>query len=209
MSPAKEQEDRPPANAAFTMPVPLSAYERRAVAMTQEKFVQRFTQPFLVLARTTSLVAAIKQAHKEAFNLNNTAISMQSSAEAPLAYICPIRCRPGAPKSSTVNLGRNPDNDIALPVGSVSAVHLQFAAPTGPGRPWSARDMGSKNGTFIDGVRMIPGQPYELHSGAQLEIAQEVCGSFWEPDELWRVLRNPSRLQELLNARPQQVPEPW
>ena len=70
-------------------------------------------------------------------------------------------------------------------------------------------DLGSKNGTFLDGQRMIPGQPYDLRNGAQIEIARDVSGSFWDSAELWRLLQDPSRLRELLKKKTAQPADEW
>ncbi len=51
---------------------------------------------------------------------------------------------------ATSSIGRNHDRDLVLLAGSVSREHAELAvAETG----WAVRDLGSRNGTFVDGVR--------------------------------------------------------
>ncbi len=191
------------------LPVELSAYTKQAKAMPQAEFSSRFAQPFLVLARTRSLVEAVTNAQRQDFESDSTAISTLEMVESPLAYVCPLNPRAKPIEGAVITLGRNPENDVMLPVPSVSGVHLQFMSPVQQGAAWLARDLGSKNGTFLDGQRMIPGQPYELRNGAQVEIARDVSGSFWESAELWRLLQDPSRLRQLLQQRPAKPADDW
>lgn len=48
---------------------------------------------------------------------------------------------------------------------SVSALHAELAWD---GNAWSVRDLGSRNGTFVDGQRIPPGQQVALKRGAEL-----------------------------------------
>lgn len=48
------------------------------------------------------------------------------------------------------SIGRNHDRDLILLAGSVSREHAELA---GTETGWAVRDLGSRNGTFVDGVR--------------------------------------------------------
>jgi hypothetical protein len=51
---------------------------------------------------------------------------------------------------TTSSIGRNHDRDLILLAGSVSREHAELArTETG----WAVRDLGSRNGTFVDGAR--------------------------------------------------------
>ena len=50
-----------------------------------------------------------------------------------------------------MSVGRNDDNDIAIPDGSVSGSHGQFAHDGGT---WTFSDLGSTNGTKVNGLRI-------------------------------------------------------
>ncbi|HEX2690655.1 MAG TPA: FHA domain-containing protein [Kofleriaceae bacterium] len=52
--------------------------------------------------------------------------------------------------AAPTEIGRNPDRDLVVLASSVSREHAQLTrTETG----WTVRDLGSRNGTFVDGVR--------------------------------------------------------
>ena len=66
--------------------------------------------------------------------------------------------------SDRMSVGRNDDNDIAIPDASVSGSHGQFV---NDGHTWTFSDLGSTNGTKINGDRV---ENVELGHGAKFEI---------------------------------------
>lgn len=58
----------------------------------------------------------------------------------------------------------------------VSAQHavVRWRAPH-----WEVRDLGSRNGTYLEGVRLVPGQTYPLRSGSKL-VFGKAHESEWE-----------------------------
>jgi DNA-binding NtrC family response regulator len=74
----------------------------------------------------------------------------------PVTYRC---------DADLVAIGRDPSNDIVLRIPSVSRYHLELRrAPRG----WLAADLGSRNGTAINGRRLVGQEP--LRPGDLLEI---------------------------------------
>ena len=66
-----------------------------------------------------------------------------------------------------LTIGRTPDNGLPLPHTSVSRNHAEVRLePEGP----LLTDLGSTNGTFVDGVRLLPHQPQLLADGAVVQI---------------------------------------
>jgi phage tail-like protein len=64
-------------------------------------------------------------------------------------------------------IGRTPDNDLALPAAQVSRRHAEIQIEKeGP----VLTDLGSVNGTFIGGLRLLPHQPRLLTDGEVFEI---------------------------------------
>jgi pSer/pThr/pTyr-binding forkhead associated (FHA) protein len=73
------------------------------------------------------------------------------------------------PISSTpIILGRHDECDIVLRQGRVSRHHCQVQRK---GAVIEVTDLGSSNGTLLDGVRLVPQTPTPWKPGAALEIA--------------------------------------
>src|SRR5712691_2887172 len=70
---------------------------------------------------------------------------------------------------SPVRIGRGPTNDVVLATQHVSADHLEI---TWAGDHHVVRDLGSKNGTLLNGERLsesrLPSQPSALDDGDEL-----------------------------------------
>lgn len=91
---------------------------------------------------------------------------------------------------TSVVLGRAEDCDLAINDGTLSSRHLAF---TFRGASWELRDVGSRNGTRVDGVRLFPGQSLVLRSGMRIEAA-DVLLTYLSPEGM------AARLQQLLQA---------
>jgi pSer/pThr/pTyr-binding forkhead associated (FHA) protein len=83
------------------------------------------------------------------------------------------RIRPGTslPLKSTTSLGAGSENDIVLSDPYVSGMHAQL---TWDGSAWWIEDLGSSNGTQIDGVPCTPHVPSRAASGARLSLGEMV-----------------------------------
>jgi pSer/pThr/pTyr-binding forkhead associated (FHA) protein len=106
----------------------------------------------------------------------------------PLGILAPIGGGDPIPLTTTVlTIGRRPSCDICLNYPNVSGVHCELSFKGGV---WTVRDMGSTNGTKVNGERVLqlalpPGAEldisknrykiqYTLPAGVDLEIAAEV-----------------------------------
>jgi FHA domain-containing protein len=69
--------------------------------------------------------------------------------------------------SERVTLGTDSTNDIPVESTSVSGVHAVFERF---GAAWTVRDLGSRNGTFVNGERIIGERP--LRDGDELLLAK-------------------------------------
>lgn len=81
------------------------------------------------------------------------------------------RLQPGAtlPLSPATALGADPDNDIVLGDPYISAHH---ASLTWDGSGWWVADLGSTNGTQVNGLPCPPHIPQALPAGARLEMGE-------------------------------------
>jgi len=68
---------------------------------------------------------------------------------------------------SDTTLGAEQDNDVVLGDAYVSAKHARLKWD---GSNWWVEDLGSRNGTFIEGRRCLPHTPQILPTGSTLKI---------------------------------------
>ncbi len=81
-----------------------------------------------------------------------------------------------------ITVGRTGNNDVVLDDGSVSRFHAWFARPEGQ-EGFLLTDAGSKNGSWVGGVRLTPRKAITVEDGArlrfgQVEVAFYTAGSF-------------------------------
>ncbi|PWT85388.1 MAG: hypothetical protein C5B56_14135, partial [Proteobacteria bacterium] len=70
-------------------------------------------------------------------------------------------------QTSVTTIGRLPDNAVVLPGAQISDHHAELRSePHGT----VLVDAGSSSGTFLDGVRLAPHQPYILRDGSAVQI---------------------------------------
>jgi hypothetical protein len=62
-------------------------------------------------------------------------------------------------------VGRSRACQLSIELANVSALHAELAWD---GQAWQVRDLGSRNGTFVAGRRLLPGQPAALALGEAL-----------------------------------------
>ena len=71
-----------------------------------------------------------------------------------------------------IRIGRRSDLELPLPFSILSGVHAKLVRAKGPaGQGWFLEDLGSRNGTFLAGVRLPPGEKRPLNPGAQISLA--------------------------------------
>jgi hypothetical protein len=98
-----------------------------------------------------------------------------TSSGSPIA-LHELRKRPGSnPFVGMVTLGRAGNNDIVLAEPTISACHVCFVERR-PGE-WTITDS-SRNGTWVDGLRLAPGKAQELKVGAQVRLASSIVMAF-------------------------------
>ncbi len=77
-----------------------------------------------------------------------------------------------------VTIGRAPDCDIVLPRRQVSRHHARIERVD---EGYLLRDLGSKNGTYVNGQR-VEGEPHRLNDGDEIQIALYVKLGFVAAD---------------------------
>jgi two-component system, NtrC family, sensor kinase len=98
-------------------------------------------------------------------------------------------------EKDTIYVGRSPKNDVRITDKSVSRVHLRIVQK---GNRYFITDLKSRNGTFIDGVRIGPNLEYEVLEGKPVAIGKTFfsLGSPY-PDDVLAVLDSIDLFKEL------------
>jgi hypothetical protein len=69
-----------------------------------------------------------------------------------------------------ITVGRTGNNDVVLEDGTVSRFHAWFQREGHGG--YLLTDAGSKNGTFVEGVRLLPRRACAVNDGARVRFGQ-------------------------------------
>ena len=88
-------------------------------------------------------------------------------------------------EASTITVGRTLETDLSLSDHSVGLKHARFQRLASGG--WALEDLGSKNGTHIDDLRLIPGVPVPVESKQQILFGR-VLLHFYSPEDFFEVL---------------------
>ncbi len=95
-----------------------------------------------------------------------------------------IALEPARSGATQVTLGRGHACDVELEEGTLSQLHCVFLkSPEG----WQVEDLGSTNGTWVDGTRLANRQPVAVADGTRIQAAQ-VLLTFHDSLGLWRRL---------------------
>ena len=96
--------------------------------------------------------------------LESSQAPLQLSQREPLAF-------PIARGASRFATGKSPSSAIAVNDGTLSSVHLALSSE---GPRWTLRDLGSSNGTKLDGQLASPQVDYPLRSGMEIRAGAVV-----------------------------------
>jgi pSer/pThr/pTyr-binding forkhead associated (FHA) protein len=70
-----------------------------------------------------------------------------------------------------IRIGRRPDLELPLPFSVLSNVHARLVRGASPGSTtWQLEDLGSRNGTFLDGMRLPPGEKRSIAPGTRISL---------------------------------------
>ncbi|MCR9164169.1 MAG: FHA domain-containing protein [Nannocystaceae bacterium] len=86
------------------------------------------------------------------------------------AIVLPVVKRPDGAFPGRVGVGRVSTVDIRIPSAEVSKYHAYFSCDADG---WTLTDASSRNGTWVDGERLMPGRPVALWDGACVQFANE------------------------------------
>jgi serine/threonine protein kinase len=127
--------------------------------------VTRYAPPETIVSLVTQLmpVAAVSEPSQMGYDLTATPgqdrLLISREGRQPQSYRL---------EKELITIGRVPASDIVLESEGVSRQHARIER--GPGGGWVVVDSNSTNGTFLDQVRLLPGEPTEWNPGTMLRI---------------------------------------
>lgn len=150
----------------------LSALKRQAAA-GQQKFLELYPESWLVWE-----AGEWKAPRPHTFVLNTRAAApvVAKAAEALVISL---------PNEPRLTVGRASDASLSLNDGTLSGQHLVLVRM---GDRWEIEDLGSTNGTKIEGVRLRVGDRMPLRNGAAI-VAGQVTLTFYTSEGLWTRLQ--------------------
>jgi FHA domain len=95
-----------------------------------------------------------------------------------------IALEPARAGETRVTLGRGHACDVDLAEGTLSQLHCAFVHHDDG---WRIEDLGSTNGTWLDGVRLTARQPVRIADGQRVQAAL-IHFTFHDSTGLWRRL---------------------
>ena len=92
----------------------------------------------------------------------------KAPSEPELGTVFLVMKKEGAPFPDQIGIGRAANTDVCLSLNSISKYHAFLSADGAGG--YIVADAGSKNGTWLDGRRLVPRQPTPLVDGSRLRF---------------------------------------
>jgi len=162
--------------------LPLAEYAANVRTVSREEFARLRPGPVLVVGGAT----LIGNPRDDFMTLSTPALHLDPLHD-PNAFVVPVVKRsdtfPGI-----VWVGRDRPCDVWLPVQSVSKLHAQFVVK--PGGGMELMDAGSKNGTFLNGKKLVDKKPAAPVEGDLIRFGHYDV-RFFGPAGLWEFLRQP------------------
>jgi len=179
-----------------TLPQDIEAFRSDAGRLAQQAFAASLGCPALLYARSKLWDPLLIMAAKRDDNEGTQLVSYDIVAGG-YTFLSPIRKRRTEPLDSSIYLGRAPDNDLVVPVATVSSRHAIFQPPPPGKKNWIVTDLNSRNGTFLNETQLDPQVPTEVADGEYLRLGGNLIAWFIHSDRLWSILRNPAELSRL------------
>lgn len=122
-----------------------------------------------------------------------------AAAAAYLKMAAPVRKRPNNPFPHMISVGRAGNNDVVVPLGTISKLHAYFLKSLS-GDGWSLTDWTSTNGTTLSGSRLEARETVPLQSGTTLSFGKELWVHFFLPTDLYEAIRSGRPIDGLKTA---------
>lgn len=182
------------------LPHMIEPYQEAAQSSSLQEFAAHVPDPMLIYVRSKLWDPLLLVARQQGGGGGETAIVSYDLEAGGRSFMSPVKKRQTDPNDPTIHLGRDTNNDLVVPVNSISSHHCTFTPPAQPGGVWAITDLGTKNGTYIRETQLIPNEPTLLESGVYLRLGGNLMAYFLHPDRVWEVLRSATQLKAMIEV---------
>ncbi len=166
----------------------IEEFVRETEALSEDDFLEAYPFPFL-LHESTGASIPIPKANRATTRLKAAAVPEGGGFMQGDALVYPV-C-PADPDNfdGAVRLGRDTACDIVINDGSISTEHAHFTLEfEGEDRFVMVSDVGSSNGTFLNGERLEERSPTRLSDQDSLRFGPAVKLQYFEGEGLFQLL---------------------
>ncbi len=161
-------------------PETLSHYYMLVPQCSRTQFKEKHSHPFLVRIVDEdddhqSAKFSTDKIKKQERSRSSTGTVIRSGT----AQVYPIIKQPGNAFENMINVGRAPNNDVALAYTSISKFHAFFSVDAET-NSYSLTDANATNGTFVNRQRLVPDTPHLIHNGDRLGFSPQVSAYFFD-----------------------------
>lgn len=187
---------------------PQSDFEQAARRLSREEFVAQYPDPILWVVPppgTTGKITASAdpidpvESYRRTILQDDEVEADPAAAAAYLGLAAPVRKRPNNPFPHMISVGRAGNNDVVVPLGTISKLHAYFLKSLS-GEGWSLTDWTSTNGTTLAGTRIEARETVPLESGTCLSFGKELWAHFYLPADFHEAVQSGKPLGELETA---------
>ncbi|MEM6731483.1 MAG: FHA domain-containing protein [Myxococcota bacterium] len=163
----------------------------------RDGFLAQYQNPFLLFARSRLWDATFLKARN--INSSGGTVVVKNptyDTEGGLALVSFIKKRTDVEASGDgVVLGRATNNDIVVPVASVSSIHANFNPPA-QGGAWTITDLESSNSTFLNDAKITAYSPMPVADGDYLRFGGNLLCWFITAPRFYDLLMSPDELRK-------------
>lgn len=168
--------------------------------LDEASFLAEHPYPFLIRERTTGNVPIPGGGQRRTARLDRSALPAAGDGFMEGDGVTYYRVFPRAEEAETVTIGREAGVDLQVPDGSISARHAEFSLDFDEDeeRCFYLCDLGSANGTFVNGERLAPGTKRELSDMDSIRLGPVVklqffsASGFFQFLSMYRRIKRPS-----------------
>ncbi|MEO0814359.1 MAG: FHA domain-containing protein [Myxococcota bacterium] len=178
-------------------PHDIDPYGAYAESAGRDGFIAQYPHPFLLFARSRLWDATFLKARNIDSSGGTVVVKNPTyDTEGGLALVSGIKKRNDVESTQKgIVLGRATNNDIVVPVASVSSIHANFNAPAQGGGAWTVTDLESSNSTFLNDAKISAYNPMPVADGDYLRFGGNLLCWFITAPRFYELLTHPAELK--------------